>query len=77
MRHHVVQLPGDPGPLLRGGQRGLPVAFGLGLLGPGLDRLQVGAAGAAEDAEDARHRELQRHDEEVVRLVVARQRSAT
>ena len=58
MRHYVVQFPGDPGPLLGGGQRDLAFAFGLGLLGPGLDCLQVGAAGVAEDAERARHREL-------------------
>ena len=33
MRHHVVQFPGDPGPLLHSGQGHLPVTLGLRVLG--------------------------------------------
>jgi hypothetical protein len=50
VRHHVVQLPGDPGPFLRRGKCHLPVTPGLRLLGSRLYLLEVGPAGAAEDA---------------------------
>jgi len=50
VRDHVVQFPGDPGPLLGRGQRHLPVAHGLRPLRSRLRLLQVGPAGAADNA---------------------------
>ena len=69
MRHHVVQFPGDPGPLLRSGQRRLPVTLGR-LLGSRLHLLQVGPAGAADETGQAGDGDLQQRDKEVIGLGV-------
>ena len=71
MGHYIVQLPGDPGPLNRGGSRRFAVAVRLSPGRAGLDLVHICPPGAGQDARHPGGSEDERGDDEVIRLVVA------
>ena len=64
----VVQLPGDPGALLGGGELGLPLQFALQGGGPALDGRQAQRPLPHEGAEAAGEAEVDEGIDELERL---------